>query len=131
MSITITGRQRELLYDVIVSRITAIDRVWLAVEAKEWKEARLLSREFSDLLRLVGDDLGWGEGREEAVQLTVPPDVLQGAIEVIKREALVEDDEQRQNRLEVAQIQIEREDTVEACDGILAEMVALREARQD
>lgn len=122
MSIAITGRQRELFYGVIVSRLTGIDSVWWAVEAEEWEKAQHLGREFSDLLRLVVDDLGWGEEREEAIEFTAPPDVLQRGIEVVKREALVEDNEQRQKRLEVAEMQIEREDTVEACDQILAQL---------
>jgi hypothetical protein len=122
MSTAITGRQRELLYDVIVTRLTAIDSVWRAVKEREWEQAQLLSREYSDLLRLVADDLGWGEGREEAIELTTPPDVLQRAIEVVMREALVEDDEQRQNRLDAAAVQVEREHAVEACNQILGQL---------
>ena len=122
MSITITGRQREMLYAVLVDRLPGIDDVWLAVQSKDWDKAQQLGREFSDLLRLLVDDLGWGEGREEPVELTTPPDVLQRAIQVLKRDALVEDHEQRQNRLKVAEVEIEREDTVEACDEILEEL---------
>lgn len=122
MSIAITGRQRELFYEIVVSRLTAIDSVWHAVDEHDWEKAQELSREFSDLLRLVVDDLGWGEEREEALEFTVPPDVLQRAVEAVRREALVEDEEQRQNRLKVAELQIEREDTVEACDQILAQL---------
>lgn len=122
MSITITGRQREMLYAVLVDRLPGIDDVWLAVQSKEWSKAQQLGREFSDLLRLLVDDLGWGEGREEPVELTTPPDVLQRAIQILKRDALVEDHEQRQNRLKVAEVEIEREDTVEACDGILEQL---------
>jgi hypothetical protein len=121
MSITITGRQRELLYGIIVGRLPGIDDVWHAVAAEEWETAQRLGREFSDFLRLV-DDLGWGEGRDETIQLTTPPDVLQRAIQVLKREALIEDDEQRDKRLEVAETQLDRADTVEACDGILEQL---------
>ncbi|MGN6254527.1 MAG: hypothetical protein ACTHO8_06050 [Solirubrobacterales bacterium] len=122
MSIAITGRQRELFYGIVLSRLTAIDGVWRAVEDHEWEDAQRLGREFSDLLRLVVDDLGWGEGREEAIRFTTPPDVLQRAIQILRREALVEDDEQREKRLEVAETQIERADAVEACDEILAQL---------
>ncbi len=122
MSITITGRQRELLYSTIIGRLPGVDSIWWAVQSEEWEKAQQFSREFSDMLRLVVDDLGWGEGREEAVELTTPPEVLQRTIEVLKREALVEDHEQRENRLKVAEVEIERADTVEACDAILEQL---------
>lgn len=118
----ITGRQRELLYDIVFTRLTAIDSVWRAAKEQRWEEAQLLSSEYSDLLRLMVDDLGWGAEQKEAIEFTTPPDVLQRAIEIVKREALVEDHEQRQDRLEVAAVQIQREDTVAACDQILRQL---------
>jgi hypothetical protein len=36
--------------------------VWLAVSHKNYDAADRLGREYSDDLRLVLDDLGWGEG---------------------------------------------------------------------
>src|SRR6478752_5326363 len=112
MSITLSGRQRDLLYDVVADRLTGIDDVWRAADEGEWERAQRLGREFSDLLRLVVDDLGWGRGREEAVDLTSPPDVLQRAIEAVRREAVVEDSEQREQRLAVAETQLERAETL-------------------
>jgi len=122
MSITLSGRQRDLLYDVVADRLTGIDDVWRAADEGEWERAQRLGREFSDLLRLVVDDLGWGRGREEAVDLTSPPDVLQRAIEAVRREAVVEDSEQREQRLAVAETQLERAETLEACDAVLAQL---------
>lgn len=124
MSIAITGRQRELLYGAAINRFPGIDSVWRAIQAEEWDKAQELSLEFSDLLRLVAEDLGWGEEREEPVRFTTPPDVLQRAIQTLRREAFFEDAEQKQKRLEVAETQIDREDTVEACDRILAELLS-------
>jgi hypothetical protein len=119
---TISGRQRDLLYDVVVDRLTGIDDVWRSVTEGDWEMAQRLGREYSDLLCLVVDDLGWGTRRQEAVELTSPPKVIRGAIEAIRREAAVEDEEQLRQRFRVAETLIDRHDTLELCDELLAKI---------
>jgi hypothetical protein len=76
MSITITKEERDALYERIVTRLNGIDGVYRAVEEEDWGEAQKLGQEFSDLLRFVCEDLGWGEGAEESLDLKAPADVL-------------------------------------------------------
>lgn len=102
MSIAITGRQRELFYGIALSRLTAIDGVWRAVEDHEWEDAQRLGREFSDLLRLVVTISGLGGGPGRSGSVHGPSRRSQRAIQILRREALVEDDEQREKRLEVS-----------------------------
>jgi hypothetical protein len=122
MGIAINGRQRELWYGVVLDRLTGIDEVWLTIAAGEWEKAQRLCREYSDLLRLLVDGLGWEKGRHETVLLTCPPDVLLGAVEAIRRAAAVETEEERERRLDVAEVQVDRRDTLIACDEVLQKL---------
>jgi len=83
MSLTITGAERDALYERIVMRLNGIDGVYRAIEEEDWAAAQELGREFSDLLRFVCEDLGWGEGAKETIPLSTPPDVLSHAVEVV------------------------------------------------
>ncbi len=76
MSIRISAAERDALYEQIFARLSGIDEVWMAAEAGDFAQADRVAREFSDHLRLILDDLGWGEGNDEALELTSPPDVL-------------------------------------------------------
>jgi hypothetical protein len=76
MSITITREERDALYKRIVVQLNGIDGVYRAVEDEDWATAQSLGQEFSALLRLVCEDLGWGAGEEGALTLSTPPDVL-------------------------------------------------------
>ncbi|MDQ3724290.1 MAG: hypothetical protein M3335_00120 [Actinomycetota bacterium] len=84
MSITISRDERDALYDRIVICLTRIDDVYRAVEEGDWPEAQSLSEEFSDLLRLVCSDLGWGEGTKDSYTLQTPPEVLRRALESLQ-----------------------------------------------
>src|SRR6185312_12920862 len=65
------------LYDQILDRLSGIGDVWLAASNRDYCTADRLGREYCDELRLVLDDLGWGDHIDEAaIQLTTPPDVL-------------------------------------------------------
>jgi len=76
MSIAVTREERDALYDRIVVRLNGIDSVYRAVDEEDWETAQELGLEFSDLLRLVCEDLGWGEEGEENLSLKTPADVL-------------------------------------------------------
>lgn len=120
MNLAIAGRQRDLLYDIVQDRLTGIDQVWWSVQGAEWERAQRLGREYSDLLRLVVDGLGWGRNRCEGVELTSPPDVIRRALEAIRREAAFESQEDLELRLRVAEAQIDRRDTLDTCEELLA-----------
>ena len=77
MAVTITAEQRDALYDCILDRLSGIGDVWLAASSADFDAAERLGREYSDELRLVLDDLGWGDGPGGAsVELTTDPDAL-------------------------------------------------------
>jgi hypothetical protein len=76
MSPTITPAQRDALYDQILERLSGIGDVWIAAKSEDFEVADRLGRDYSDDLRLVLDDLGWGEGPGGAVRLQTPPEVL-------------------------------------------------------
>jgi len=80
MSITITKEERDALYNRIVIRLSGIDDVYRAVEKEDWATAQELGREFSSLLWLVCEDLGWGAGKGERLTLSIPPDALSRAV---------------------------------------------------
>lgn len=61
---TINPEQRDALYASIIVRLTGINDVYLAVEEGEFEVADRLSSEFADYLRLLHDDLGWGDRRQ-------------------------------------------------------------------
>lgn len=76
MAITITAAQRDALYGQILDHLSGIGDVWIAVSQEDYETADRLGREYSDELRLVLDDLGWGEGTGEDIELRTAPDVL-------------------------------------------------------
>jgi hypothetical protein len=77
MSVTISHAQRDAVYDQILGRLSGIDDIWLAASTEKFETADRLGREYSDELRLIVDDLGWGGGPGvEIVELNTPPDVL-------------------------------------------------------
>jgi hypothetical protein len=74
--LTITRAQRDAIYEMVISHLTAIGDVWLCIDRREFASAKRLGREFAEDLRLL-EDLGWSETIDrEAVALTVPPDEL-------------------------------------------------------
>lgn len=64
MTVTINSAQRDALYDQILDRLSGIGDIWLAASAKEYETADRLGREYSDELRLVLEDLRWGDCAE-------------------------------------------------------------------
>ncbi|HVD86713.1 MAG TPA: hypothetical protein VNB59_04830, partial [Solirubrobacterales bacterium] len=61
--ITITADQRDAVYDAVLTHLSGIGDLLLVVEENDLERAYRLGREFSDDLRLVLDDLGWGRPR--------------------------------------------------------------------
>ena len=58
--IEISPQQRDLLYLSITARLTGINDVYGEYQQGNVEAARL-SQEFSDDLRVLHDDLGWGD----------------------------------------------------------------------
>lgn len=122
MSFEITAAERDALYDHIQARLSGIDEVWSAVEAEDYEAADRVAREFTDDLRLVLDDLGWGEGGGRALQLTTPPDVLRRVFTRMQGRAEGQQEEEEQERAEGHRREEQNRRLIEACRRVLAEL---------
>jgi hypothetical protein len=130
MGVTISHAQRDAVYGQILDRLSGIDDIWMAVSTERFETADRLGREFSDELRLILDDLGWGDGPEaETIELTTPADVLRrvfgrlretAADELIHRQAswVGNHEEEKRNRL-----------VGEACQAVLSMLDEDEESR--
>jgi hypothetical protein len=119
MSLTITAQQRDALYDRILDRLSGIGDVWLAACAENFDAAERLGREYSDDLRLVLDDLGWGDGAGTTIELTTPPDVLRRALTRLRDAAVSLDASQQAERAELRASEERNRFVVETCRQVL------------
>lgn len=71
----ITGEERDAIYDLVLSHISGVDDLRMALEAEDFERARRLGIEFGDELRLL-EDLGWGYSAASIVHLTMEPTQL-------------------------------------------------------
>lgn len=122
MNIAISREERDVLYNRIVLRLNGIEAVHFAIEAKDWATAQHLGEEFSDLLRLVCSDLGWGEGADAQLTLTTPPDVLRRAARVLRQMATLEREQREAERDEAVQELDEAKRLEETCERILGDL---------
>lgn len=120
--IKISGEQRDLLYESLFVHLSGIDAVWLAASQQDFEKADRLGRDFSEELRLVIDDLGWGECRnDELVELTTPPAVIRRVVERVRTVAEAEDAEQKKDRAELHEAERKTQLLRSTCDEILEE----------
>jgi hypothetical protein len=85
--LAITRAQRDAIYEMVISHLTAIGDVWLCVDRRDFATAKRLGREFAEDLRLL-EDLGWTETIDcEAVAVTVPPDELTRTLARLHKDA--------------------------------------------
>jgi hypothetical protein len=121
VTVTITAAERDALYEHIYMRLSGIGDVWLAVEAEDFETAERLGRDFSDDLRLVLDDLGWGEGGG-GLELRTPPDVLRRVFRRVSAAAEAERAGEERERLEVHAREQQAAQMIETCRRVLAEL---------
>jgi hypothetical protein len=75
--ITITAEQRDALYDDLLTHLSGLDDLWAAIDRGSYELADRLGREFTDDLRLILEDLGWGDvSGGGTVDLTLASDAL-------------------------------------------------------
>lgn len=95
-TVTISAEDRDLIYHRILLHLSGIDAVWLAARHRDFATADRLGQEFCDELRLVMDDLGWGETRGDApIELTSSAEVLRRVFERMRDVATEEDEHLR------------------------------------
>jgi hypothetical protein len=118
--ISISAAQRDALYEHLLSKMSGIGDVWLAIDTGDIETASRLGREYSDDLRLLLDDLGWEDEAAGEVELSIPPDVLRRIFGRM-REAASRQRISEQPEWEEMQAFMRRNALVaEACDVVLA-----------
>jgi hypothetical protein len=76
MSLTITHKQRDAIYEAVMNHLSGIADVWMLLEQRDFANAKRLGRLFAEDLRLL-EDLGWSDHVEhETVELTLAPEEL-------------------------------------------------------
>jgi hypothetical protein len=130
VTFSITANQRDVLYDEILDRLGAIDDIRFAIEQEDWEATSRLGAAFSDDLRIVTQDLGWGPRRRGGpVELTSPPDVLRRALNRW-RDALLGLDTAEEGERDALREEQERNHLLaEACRSVLAELDAAEDHR--
>jgi hypothetical protein len=123
MTPTISADQRNLLYDHMLNRLSGIADVWLAVKQEDYGAARRLGVAISDDLRLITEDLGWGEkAPSETIALRTPPDVVRRALRRMRAEALKVDAREEEKRAELRENGEANQLLAEACRQVLASL---------
>lgn len=121
MTVMISSAQRDALYDRILDRLSGIGDVWLAASTENYGTADRLGREYSDDLRLILDDLGWGDRPgTAAIELTTPPDVLRRVFGRLRDSASGERDQQQKEWVESRELEERNRLVGEACQVVLA-----------
>jgi hypothetical protein len=120
-TVAITSAQRDALYDRILDRLGGIGDIWLAASAEKYETADRLGREYTDDLRLVLDDLGWGERSGTAtIELTTPPAVLRRIFTRLRDSAACERVQQQPGWTESRELEDRNRLVGEACEVVLA-----------
>jgi hypothetical protein len=123
VTVTITHAQRDAVYDQILDRLSGIDDIWIAASKADFETADRLGREYSDELRIVLDDLGWGDGPgPEAIELTTAPDVLRRLFGRMRDSAAGERERRQAGWLETRQLEERNRLVGEACEAVLARL---------
>jgi hypothetical protein len=122
VSVRITAAERDALYEQISVRLSGIDEVWMAVEAEDYALADRVGREFSDDLRLVLDDLGWGPGSGEPLELVTPPAVLRRVCTRMQGRAEAQREMQEEERARGQQHEAQTQRVLETCRRVLGEL---------
>lgn len=119
MKITISAIQRDLLYQEILNRLAAIGDIHFALDQEDWDAATQMGIAFSDDLRIVSQDLGWGPHRGEPVDLTSPPDVLRRAMSRWRDSILGIESEHEDEREAMRRTQERNQLVIDACRSVL------------
>lgn len=121
MTVSISHAQRDAVYDRILDRLSGIEDIWLAASTGRYETADRLGREYSDELRLVLDDLGWGEGPEaETIELTTEPGVLRRVFGRLREVAADERVHRQAGWIESREHEERNRLVGEACRSVLA-----------
>ena len=123
MPLTITGAQRNALYEILLDRISAVGDVWIAVCAGHYEAANRLALAYADELRFVAEDLGWGDfPPSDPIELKTPPEVLQRVLGRVRDIAAGLHAGEERERLELRESQRQNQLVIDTCDEVLASL---------
>lgn len=117
--ITITAEQRDALYDQILDRLSGIGDIELAIRLEKYEDAERLSREYTDDLRLLLEDLGFGDGTGQPVTLSSPPEVLRRGLTRLRELAERFAESQEPEWIEACELRERNRLVAEACSAVL------------
>jgi hypothetical protein len=119
----IDPHQRDVLYMAITARLTGVNDVCIEYQHDNFEAAQQLSGEFSDDLRVLHDDLGWGETPSESIQLNAPRDVWERTLSRIQ-EIAQSDLRRHDERASELEQDRQRIQALEDACGAIAEQLA-------
>ncbi len=122
--IRISAAHRDALYEQILDRLSGIGDVWLAASVEDFETAGRLGREYSDDLRLLLDDLGWGSGPGRTIELTTPSDVLRRIVKRLQASAIGQRESEEPDWARARALEEHNRLVVEACEEVLAGLEA-------
>lgn len=121
MSIAITLEQRDALYEDLLTHLSGMGDLWLAINRNDFETADRLGHEFVDELRLILKDLGWGDGpKTGTVELTLPPADLRNVLGRIRDRAHRHRKSHQEALTEVTVPLQQSELVIQTCDQVLA-----------
>jgi hypothetical protein len=117
---TISAAQRDALYDRFLSRLSGIEDIWIAASQGDLETADRLCGIFLDDMRLVVDDLGWGDRPDRAeLILTTDPAVLRRIFGRLKESAATERDSESASWEEMRVAERRNRLVSAACESVL------------
>ena len=120
MSPAISAPQRDALYEQILDRLSGIGDIEVAIQAERYDTAERLGREYCDDLRLVLDDLGFGEGSGQPLELSASPEVLRRVLPRMRELAKGHVASVETQWVEAQEMRERSRLVAEACDTVLA-----------
>jgi hypothetical protein len=117
-----TPEQRDALYDQILDRLSGIGDIELAVRAGRYDSASRLCEEYSDELRLLRNDLGFGESSGQRIWVTTAPEVLQRVLPRLRKAAEGFTASQEPEWAAVREMRDRSRLVAEACTNVLDEL---------
>ncbi|HVD41542.1 MAG TPA: hypothetical protein VNC16_11155 [Solirubrobacterales bacterium] len=118
----ITAAERDALLEQIHTRLTGIDEVWTATEAEDWEQAEKVAQGFADELRLVVEDLGWGETSGETIELTAEPEVLRRVLTRMQKRGEARREVEEGERTDLRLREEQTAQLLELCQRVLGEL---------
>jgi hypothetical protein len=122
VSVKITAAERDALFEQIHARLSGIDEVWSAAATEEWERADQAARDFADDLRLIVDDLGWGEAGGEELELTSPPEVLRRVLTRMQKRGEERREVEEEERADLDRREKRTDQLLGVCRRVLGEL---------